>query len=523
MAHIPAHQVGAGDLHQLAAPQRPDGLEVLGQDAGHGGFAGARVAGEDHVAVDFHHRQALGLAALLGLDVAGQFPQPGLDRRQPHDGVQLGLHRLHVPPVAGGQQCQQVEGFAAAHAGQQTAVFHPQGHRGVGGGGGVGFQHILGQGPVDGVGIPAHGGRAAGLAVLGGQLVPHVRPHAQHKAGAPAHPLGQLVELPGRDGLQAFGGEGDGLADVAGQGVHKAGAEGFGQGGLPFFGEEDEILAAGLQLAHRVGGQGGAHIHQNAPLQHIPAGQRQRALGRQGGQHVAETGGAGFVAVKGQHLGFGPQRGVQVLQKEFFLGRARVEGKVHPLDGGAFQDAPGGQFLHHAAQGVVAAGARRAAEQHQPPGPGARRAAHHKGAAERLDHIRHKGVLPQHPGADLAGQPVKTGAGGCGGGGFGRGLVQQPVAAQVAGELAAHPADALGGGVGGFLHRPVRLLGPGLAFLAGGQGVQLGLHLAQAVPGGAGFLLAGGAGAAHQPPHPIVVLFFQAHTGPSPLWSIVMR
>ena len=92
VAHVAAHQVGAGHLHQLAAPQGADGLEVLGQDAGDGGLAGAGVAGKDHVHVDAGGLQALGLAPLLGLHVFGNVPHKGLDFLQADDAVQLGFH-----------------------------------------------------------------------------------------------------------------------------------------------------------------------------------------------------------------------------------------------------------------------------------------------------------------------------------------------------------------------------------------------------------------------------------------------
>ena len=55
---VAPHKVGAGHLHQLPAPQRADGLEVLCHQPGNGGLAGAGVAGKDHV-----HGQACGLEA----------------------------------------------------------------------------------------------------------------------------------------------------------------------------------------------------------------------------------------------------------------------------------------------------------------------------------------------------------------------------------------------------------------------------------------------------------------------------
>lgn len=162
----------------------------------------------------------------------------------------------------------------------------------------------------------------------------------------------------------------------------------------------------------------------------------------------------------------------------------------------------------------MAAGAGLAAQEHQPARfvrPGR---AHHKRAAERLDDIGDEFILPDDPGAHPGGQAVEPGARAVRRGGRGGRLrlraVQKPVAAQAAGQFAAHAAHAFGGRARGFLHGVQRFGGRGLAFLPGGQRVQLRLHLFQAAarvlafPGGAAL-------AAHQPLYPGVVLLFNAH------------
>ena len=92
VAHVLAHQIRPGDLHQLAAPQHSNGLQIPGDDPGHGGFAGARVPGEDHVHGRGVGLQALLLAHLLDLEVVLQGEDVVLHRLQPHNLGQLLLH-----------------------------------------------------------------------------------------------------------------------------------------------------------------------------------------------------------------------------------------------------------------------------------------------------------------------------------------------------------------------------------------------------------------------------------------------
>ena len=402
-----------------------------------------------------------------------------------------------LPAVLLGQQVQKVKGLAAVYCGHQAAVCHCQPHGGAGGQRFLVVQHILGNGAVGVVGVFLDGVHAVGTAVAGGQVVPHRPVGGKGQPALGAHLLGQSVQLPRSDGVQAFGCEGGGAADVAGQRVHKPRAEPLGQGLGAFGGKEHKVFAAGLQLAHRAGGQRGAHIHQDAPLQHIPAGKRQRAVDGQRGQHVQIGRSAALVMVKGQDLGVRLQRGVQVLQKQLFLRGAGVERKIHRLDPGGGDQPAGGQFLGHAAQGIMAAGALGAAQQHDAAGAGGVRHAHHKGAAEGLDHRAHKLVLAQHAGAHLVRQAHKIAPL------FGRrrllgGVVQQAVLFQRSRQLAAHAADVFHSGVGGAAHRVGRFAGGGAAFLAlGGHLVQGALHLLHALGGGVRLPLGGSAGGTH--------------------------
>ena len=177
MAHIAAHKVCAGDLDQLAAAQRTDGLEVFCQNAGNRGLAGAGVSGEDHVHVDLGHLEALRLAALLGLHIFGNVAHIVLDLVQTDDGIQLRLDCVHIAAVLLGQQRQQVNGRAAVHCHAQAAVLSTQQGWGAVRRRRVGIQHILGDGAVGGLAVVAHCLHAARLAVLGGQQVAHIRPH----------------------------------------------------------------------------------------------------------------------------------------------------------------------------------------------------------------------------------------------------------------------------------------------------------------------------------------------------------
>ena len=286
MPHIPAHQVRTGHFHQLAAAQRTDGLEIFRQNAGDGGFAGAGVAGKDHVHVDLGHLEALGLAALLGLHIFGDVTHIIFHFSQTDDLVQLGLHGIHVTAVLLGQQGQQVKRLAALYAKQQFSIRSGQ-HGGCAVGGRLlRVQHVLGQGAVGGLAVIPHGLHAGSLAVLGGQQVAHVGPHGQRQTALFAHTLRKPVQLAGGHGGQRLGGKGLGAADVPGQCIHEPRPKGIGQRGLVLVGEKHKIFTAGRQFSDGSGRQRGAHVHQDAPLQHVAAAQRKRPLDGQCRQHI---------------------------------------------------------------------------------------------------------------------------------------------------------------------------------------------------------------------------------------------
>ena len=325
-----------------------------------------------------------------------------------------------------------------------------------------------------------------------------------------------MVQLPRGNGGQAFGGERLSAADVPLQRVHEPRAELVRQGGFVPVGEKYKILAGSLQFADRAGGQGGAHIHQNAALQYIAAGQRQSAVNGQRCQHVQVIGCTAFVMVKGQNLGVRLQGGIQVLQKQLFLCGAGVQGQIHRFNQGAVQKSAACHLVHNAGQGIVPPGTGGAAQQHAAAGMGGIGGAHHKGAAERLDHLPHKGILPQHLLAHPVGQAIKVFRAGfyrfCCGGRLCGFAAQQAVLAQALGQLAAHAAHTVRGGGAGALHGVQGVRGRFLAFLAFGQSVQLGLHGVQAVLRGIAVLFGSAVAACTgHTSHPGIVLIFQAH------------
>ena len=286
MAHIAAYQVRTGHFHQLAAAQRADGFQIFRQNAGNRRFAGAGVAGEDHVHIDLGHLQALGLAALLGLHVFGDIPHIIFDFLQTDDAVQLGLHGIHVAAVLLGQQCQQVNGLAAVHGHAQLSVHRRQHGRRALGGCRVSIQHILGNGAVDRLAVIAHGLHTAGLAVLGCQQIPYIRAHGQCQPALLAGAFDEEIQLPRGHSRQRIGGERLGAADIARGGIHELCAEVVRQRGLALVGVEHKVFAARLQFADGPGGQRCADIDKDAALQDVPAGQRQRTIDGQRGQHI---------------------------------------------------------------------------------------------------------------------------------------------------------------------------------------------------------------------------------------------
>ena len=173
----------------------------------------------------------------------------------------------------------------------------------------------------------------------------------------------------------------------------------------------------------------------------------------------------------------------------------------------------------------MAAGAVGAAQQHQVAGAaGVPRRAHHKGAAERLDQRRHKGILPQHLRPDRIGHAGKIRlSGGCRGrGGCRHRAAKQSVLLERFCQVAAHFAHALGRGGTRLLHTGQHALCGILPLLGGSQGIQLGLHLLHGLTGLGGLAGSGGVfAAAHQAADPGIVTVFQTHdsssfSGPMP-------
>ena len=102
MAHIFAHQVGAGDFHQLAAGQHTDGLQITGHQPRDGGLAGAGIAAEDHVHAHAAGLQAFSLSTLLCLVMILQREDIFFDLLQTDDVVHLGLDGFQAALISGG-------------------------------------------------------------------------------------------------------------------------------------------------------------------------------------------------------------------------------------------------------------------------------------------------------------------------------------------------------------------------------------------------------------------------------------
>ena len=442
VAGVAAHEVAAAHLHELPALERPDGLEVLGHQAGDGGLAGTGVAGEDHV-----HRKAGRLhpgggAALLDLEIIGQTEDVFLDRGKAHQLRDLGLDLVQRAGVGGGQQVEQGGGGGIVQAEEKPLRRGSQGD-----GAGqlfVGLEAVFTQSPEDAVtaaGKP--GGPLLGCA-LGGDVIPHIDSGGEGQAQPGGDLLGQRVQLLGREGGKILPRVGGRLADIAQRRDH-ARAELVRQRGAALVGEEDEILAAGVKAAHRAGSQRGPGVHKNAlPVDEIAAGQGGAALDRKVGKGLQKAGIAAFVVLKDQNLAGGVEGGVQVLQKQLLRAGVRVERKVEGGDAVVFQQPAGGHAAGRFLKGEVPPGAGAAPQQDDVPG---RRClgAQHEGAAHGPDDTLHKGVLPQHGLLDLVGQPLEAAQmfGLC----VHSALGQQPVVLHIPQHLAAVGEGGFGGGV----------------------------------------------------------------------------
>ena len=405
VAGVAAHQVPPADLHQLAAPQGADGLQIPGHQPGDGGLAGAGVAGKDHVHRQAGRLEAGGGPALLDPDIVRQAEHIFLDLVQAHQGVQL-LPDLLGPAVPDGrQQVGQGGRGAAVHRKAEHPVPHLQSRR-------PGLEAVLpqavfAQSPEDPLAAAGQRRRPQLAGVLAGHIVPDVLPGREGQLELAGAQPGQVVQQAGGQGLQAFGGEGPGLAHIP-QGRHKPGPQQAGHLLPPLVGKEDQVLAPGGDPAHRAGGQGGAGVDQDAlPVDQIPGGQGRRPFHRQAGQRPEKGGAAALVMVEQHHLPRAVQGGIEILQKELFGAGVRVKGQVHPGHLAALQQAPGGHPAGGLLQGKVAAGARRPPQQDHVArllavGP------QHKGPAHGPNQGVHIVVLAQHRLLDLGGQPLEA-------------------------------------------------------------------------------------------------------------------
>ena len=277
MARVAAHQVAAAHFHQLAALERPDGLEVLCHQPGDGGLAGAGVAGEDHMHGQAGRLEPGGGAALLHLQVVCQTEHIVLDRGKAHQRVQLGADLVHSTGVLRRQQAEQVCRGGPVQGKLQPLRHGSQGHGA--GKGRIGLQAVFAQGAEDAVTAQLQTGRALLLGALGGHIVPHVCPGGKGEPQPGAHLLGQRVQLLRRHSGQIFPRKGDSGAHIPHR-RDEGRTELVGQHLPALVGEEDQVLSAGVDAAHRTGRQRGTGIHQNALLvDQVPAGQRCAAPG----------------------------------------------------------------------------------------------------------------------------------------------------------------------------------------------------------------------------------------------------
>ena len=440
MAGVAAHQVPPADLDQLAAPQGADGLEVPGHQPGNGGLAGAGIAGKDHV-----HGKPLGLEAgggppLLDLDMIRQTKDVVLHRLEAHQGFQLLADGVHRAGVGGGQQVEEGRRGPVIDAEPEGPLPHREGNLSL-------LEHVFleavfAQRPEDPVTAAGQPRRALGPGALGGHIVPHLGPCREGQLELTGHPLAQGVELLGRQGRQALGGEVPRPADIP-QGRHKPGAEGVRQGLPPLVGKEDQVFAAGVDPADGPRRQRGPGVHQNSlPVHQIPGGQGGRALGGQIGQRLEESRAALLVVLKNHNLPRGVEGRIEVLQKEFFRPGVGVEGQIQHGAGVALEQPPGRHPARQLPQGKMPPGAAAARDQDHVPGPG-RLHPQHKGPAHGPHQLVHKLVLPQHRLFHLGCQPLEAAQ--VLGRGVGGAFSQEAVSLHILEHLAALGQGFLGG------------------------------------------------------------------------------
>ena len=110
-------------------------------------------------------------------------------------------------------------------------------------------------------------------------MIPHIDSGGEGQAQPGGDLLGQRVQLLRRHSSQIFPCKGGGGTHVPHR-RDKGRTELVGQHLPALVGEEDQVLSAGVDAAHRTGRQRGTGIHQNALLvDQIPAGQRCAAPG----------------------------------------------------------------------------------------------------------------------------------------------------------------------------------------------------------------------------------------------------
>ena len=202
--------------------------------------------------------------------------------------VQLGLHGIHVAAVLLGQQCQQVKGLAAVHAKQQFSIRSRQHGRCAVGGRLVGVQHVLGQGAVGGLAVIAHGLHAGGLAVLGCQQVAHVGAHGQCQPALLAGALdasqfsSRAATAASASGVNAW------VRQMSPATAHPRTARrsGLPARPRPCWSRTQSICRPPCNSPMAPGASAVPTSTRMPRCKHVPAGQRQRTLDGQRGQHI---------------------------------------------------------------------------------------------------------------------------------------------------------------------------------------------------------------------------------------------
>ena len=405
VAGVAAHEVSPAHLHQLPALEGADGLEVFCHEPGDGGLAGAGVAGEDHV-----HREAGGLearrrTALLHLNVIGEAEDVFLHRCKTHEVVQLFPDLFHCAGIGGGQQVEELLGSGVVEGKVQAVLPGSQCDRS--GKRGICLQTVFAQSAKYLIAAGRKPRRTLLRAALGRHIVPHIRARRQGQAEAGLHFCGQRVELLGCQRGEGFPRKGAGLTDIA-QRRDEGRTELVSQRLPALPGEEDEVLAAGGDAAHRPGSKRRSGVHEDALLvDKIPAGQGRTALDGEVCQRLQKARVAALVVLKDQDLARRVEGGVQILQKELFSPRVGVKRQIHDGQLIALQKTPGGHAAGRLRQSEMPPRAGRTAEQDDVPGRRGLRP-QHEGPAHRPHDAVHEGVLPQHRLFHLSGQPFEA-------------------------------------------------------------------------------------------------------------------